>query len=174
MLTSGDNPLCLVYYKKALESANTLYGDSSDQYGIKLSQIGNYFLNNGNNADSAIDYYYKSISIFNKNTADTEVANLNIVVIGKAHIGYASALVLKYRQTSETNLLYEADTIFANVLNKMEVVINSLSNPNKLLLIDLMSPVYNMAIENSSELFKLTNNNYYIQRIFNLQGEINE
>jgi len=163
----NNNSLCINYYKKALQSANQLYGSYSDQSADILSQIGAFYLNNINNADSAIFYYNKSISTFNKNKGDTEGANLNIVQEGEAQVGYASALLLKFKQTRNIEQLTEADTIFMKVLSKMEKIRNNLSNDNKLLLIELIDPVYNLAINNSYELYKYTNDTSYIENIFN-------
>lgn len=167
LLATENGSLCLVFYKKALGSANSLYGNDSDQFALILSQIGAYYLYDQNNADSAIRYFGRSISIFDKNNADTEGANINIVMEGNARIGHASALLLKYGQTREIGFLYDADTIFAQVLNEMEKMSNSLSNGNKLLLIEMIDPVIDLAMESSWELFVLTNNTCHIDKMFN-------
>ncbi len=159
--------MALMYYNKALESTILLHGYNTDQYAMVLIQIGTYYLENKKNADSAIHYFSKSISIFNENKVDTGGANLNIMQEGKAHVGYASALALKFKQTNEIELLNEADTIFAQVLNKFEKVFNNLSTVNKLLLTEITNPVYNLAIENSYDIYNLTNDTAYIEKIFN-------
>ena len=157
----------LIYYKKALESVYMLSEEDPDRYAEILSQIGTYFLEKEQNADSAIYYFKQAISIFNNNSNKIEVANINIVLNKKAHIGYASALLLKYHQPKDIELLYEADTIFTQVLNKMDEVSNSLGHNDKLLLNELSNPVFNMAIENSAKLFQITGNNIYTNKIFN-------
>jgi len=162
-----DNSLCLHYYEKALQSANSLYGSNSDQFAAILSQIGTFYLDNRKNADSAIYYYNKSISIFSKNISNTEGANLNVIQEAKAQVGYASALMLKFKKTNDIKQLIKADTIYTNVLNSMENISNSLSNSNKLLLIENIAPVYNMAINNTYELYKQTNNISYKDNVFN-------
>ena len=162
-----DNSHCLYFYNKALRSANSLYGPKSDQFAAILSQIGTYYLDNIKNADSAIDYYTRSILIFTKNSDNRDGANIYLVQEAKAKVGYASALMLKFKQTNNIDLLTSADTIFMQVLNKMEDVSNNLSNSNKLLLIEIIAPVYNLAINNSYELYEQTNNTSYKYNVFN-------
>ena len=156
----------MTYYKKALESAGLLYGSNHDEYAKILTKIGKYFLENKKNPDSAIEYFSEAIPILNECAIDNESADLNIA-IGEAQIGYASAIMLKFRNTDEIELLFEADTIFKNVLNEMEEVSNSLSNSDKLLVIEILNPVFNLAIENSSVLYNLTNNTKFIAEILN-------
>lgn len=167
LINNGQKQLGLEFHKKAQSSVKSLYGDNSDEYGLKLAHIGNYFLKTYKQADSAIYYYEYAISILDNNKNKTEAVNLDIIETSKAHIGLASSLILKNKQDNEISLLLKADTIFAKVLDQMDVVINNLSSANKLILINLMSPVYNMAIENSFDLFTITSNNFYLHRIFN-------
>ena len=165
--TTTDNSLCLTYYKKALKSANTHYGFASDESATVLSQIGAFYLDNLNNVDSAIDYFTRSITLFDQNQDTTESDNMNTVTEGKAQVGYASAIMLKFKQSNQIELLYDADSIFSNVLDEMEQVINSLSYSEKLLLIEMMNPVYNLAIKNSLDLYGHNENRVYLEKILN-------
>jgi len=166
-MLNSKNGLSLVYYKKALSAAENLNGDSSNQCAEILSQIGKYYLVKENNTDRAIHYFNKAISFFNKNTNADDIANINIINKKEAQIGYAESKLIKYKQTQQASLLYEADTIFAQVLVDLDKVSNSISNNDKLLLIKMTNPVYNLAIESSYALLTLTDDYLYANKIFN-------
>jgi CHAT domain-containing protein/tetratricopeptide (TPR) repeat protein len=166
--TIAHNDLCIYYYNKALKSAKMLVGVKSDQYANILFNIGDYYLENKKLADSAINYFYKSIEIFDDNKSGLEGDNLNIIQKKKAEVGYASALLLKYYQTDNTDYLFGADSVFTGVLKKMEEISKKLNNANKLLLIELMNPVYVLAVECSFELYQKTHNIQFLEKVSNL------
>jgi len=166
-LLNTKNSLSLYYYNKALKVAKKLNSDSSDQYAEILSQIGRYYLVNESNADNAMHYFNKSISIFTKNTEENDIANINIINKKEAQIGYAESILLKYKQTQQASLLFEADTIFSQVLNDLDNISNSIGNNDKLLLIEMTNPVFNLAIKSSNALLKLTGDKQYANKIFN-------
>lgn len=166
-LLKTNNKLSLNYYKKALTSAANLNGTDSDKYAQILTQIGYYFTDFIINSDSAMYYFKNSISIFDTINTKTELANIYAVQKINAQVGYASALINKFNNTNHVSLLLEADSIFANVLNKMQEVSNSLGNNDKLVLIEMSNPIYNKAIKNSTLLFNITEKPYYANKIFN-------
>lgn len=167
LATIKDYSLSSIYYNKALQSADSYYGSNSKQYGIILSKIGNFYLENKENADSAIDYFSRSISIFDTLVADADRLNINMLLKEEAQVGYASSLMLKFQRTKDIDLLFEADTIFSNVFDEMEEISNGLSNNDKLLVIEMLNPMFNKAIENSSLLFNLTKNIKFNEEILN-------
>ncbi len=166
LLSIENYTLCCEYYKKALASANLLYNSESKQYANILTKIGNYYLKKQKNPDSAIVYFSKSITILNKLSEDNKSAELSIS-IGEAQIGYASTLQLEFKKTQNIELLYEADTMFTKILNRLAEESDKLSNNDKLVILEMVNPVYNSAIENSSELYSLTQNIIYKDKILN-------
>ncbi len=164
----ADNSQCIHYYKLALQSAHVLVGNDSDQYANILAKIGSFYLENKKDADSAIYYFSISIEIFNKNKNSLEGDNLNIIQEKKAEVGLASAYLLKYYQTDDGSYLSNSDSVFTRALIKMEEISSNLSNANKLLLIELMNPVYILAVECSFELYRKSHNIKHLERVSNL------
>ncbi|MFK5854588.1 MAG: CHAT domain-containing protein, partial [Bacteroidota bacterium] len=166
-LLDNKNKLSIVYLKKALKSAEVNSSKESDPYAEILTKTGIYYLNLEKNPDIAISYFKRSIAIYEEKEGDNVLANNNIIEKKKALVGYATALILKYNSTNQINLLYKADTIFANELNKLNDVSNSLAYSDKLLLIEMADPLYNLAIKNSNDILKLTENKIYANKVFN-------
>jgi len=81
-------------------------------------------------------------------------SNINIIHTKEAQVGYAESQLLKYKQTQKTPLLYKADTIFRQVLNELDNISNSIGNNDKLLLVEMKNPVFNLAIESSNALLR--------------------
>lgn len=157
----------LKYYRKALQSAYNLNGADSEQYGDVLIQLGTYYLDYEKIGDSAQYYYLKAKKIYENYNSDSRGDNLNIVNRKKADFGIGAVLLLKYQQSNDITYLYKADTIFSDVLYEMELISSKLSTANKLVLIELVNPVYLLAVENSFELYKKTNNKLYLEKVAN-------
>lgn len=165
LLNTSSDSLALVYYEKALFEASILNEESSDQYAEILSRIGNYYLVINRDAKSAIDYYKKSINIFDLNNIELRGHNHNLITEKQAEIGLAKANRLLYKNTNNIKYLLKADSIIKNVLITFENISSQLTKNNKLLVIEAMYPVYLLSVETSYDIFKLTNNDSYLEAI---------
>ncbi|NQU31827.1 MAG: CHAT domain-containing protein [Bacteroidetes bacterium] len=165
LLNKKNNLMCLDYYGKSLEAAKVFIGENPDKYATVLSKIGTYYLKNEKNADSAINYFLRSIATYNKDTTGFNGDNSRVINEKEAEVGYASALHLKYHQSGNKEYLFKADTVFNQALNVLEEISGRLSDANKLLLIELINPVYILAVENSFELYSNTNDIHYLENI---------
>ena len=156
----------LYYYQKASRAAINLQGVSSIENAEILVKIGDFFLKS-KVKDSALLYFTNAQSIFESDSLSSESDNLHIIRRKQAKIGIGSALYLEYQQTGNTELLQSADSIFSEVLAEMEIISSKLSTANKLLLLEIINPVYLQAIEISFEIYKNANDIKYLEKVAN-------
>lgn len=164
LINSGDKN-ALNYYKKALKSASELNGNDSKQYAEVLFSIGNYYLELERLANNALKYFEQSKNIFESIYQENQGDHLSIIQLKEAEIGIASSYLLKYKTENNIDYLKKADTVFTEVLNKMEEISSQLTTVNKLLLIELLNPVYLIAVNNAFELYNLTTNTIYLEKV---------
>lgn len=162
----NGNPL--EYYQKALKAALDLNGNDSKQYAEVLYSIGNYYLKSEQNPDLAIKYFKKSETLFNTINSGNQGDNISIIQEKEAEIGIASSYLMKYKKDRNSSFLMKADTIFTNVLDEIEKISSELTPANKLVLIELVNPVYITAVTNSFELYNITLNEVYLEKVASL------
>ncbi len=166
LLEKHDLTNSFYYYLKARSAAVELNGNNSKEYAGILVKIGDFYLN-GQVPDSALLYFTNALRIFNSDSLSSQSDNLNVIERKRAKIGIGSALYQEYNQTGNIELLHSTDSIFYEVLAEMEIISSKLSTANKLLLLEVMYPVYIQAIEVSFEIYKNTDDSKYIERITN-------
>lgn len=166
LLDRNDFSESLKYYRKAMSAASNHNGKESKDFAEILIKIGQFYIKT-NSPDSAFAYFSRASETFKTNQFKSVDDNLNIVFQKEAEIGIGQALNLKYQKTSNIKYLISCYTLYGQLLTEMEMISSRLSTTNKLLLLELINPVYVLAIESSYSLYDLTNDIKYQESIIN-------
>ncbi len=165
LLSSQQTDSGYIYLKKALAESQKLYGTASDMNGPLISTMGDYFLNYKNNPDSAL-YWYRSALALWQNNDSIQLANYNKTLLAQALIGEAMSLNRLASQSGDINYLFESEKAFTNVLNQMRKLSLALSSENKLVLSNMLKPVWQQAIRAEYLLYEQTNDSEHLSHAF--------
>lgn len=163
---NNDDDKSIMYFRMALSESARHNGTTSEQYGNHLINIGYFYLDNKHDPDSAIKYFNSALTILSSFSAENDVDNLNIINEKRIETGMAEANYLKYISSGKIEYLQIADSAYKDVLDELEEVVKKLSDNNKLLLLEMINPVYSKAVNVSFQLFNLTADQKYKYQIF--------
>ncbi|MFA5418960.1 MAG: CHAT domain-containing protein, partial [Bacteroidales bacterium] len=165
LLHNHQNDSGYLYLRKALRESRLLYGKTSNQNAPLVTAIGDYFLNNKNLPDSALYYYNTSMGLW-KDSDSLHLANYNKTLYAMAHAGKARALAHLSKKTGKYSYLVQSEEVYVEVLKQMLTLSLTLSNENKLVLGELLKPLYQEAIGIEYQLFKQTGDTNHLNKAF--------
>ncbi|MDP2722987.1 MAG: CHAT domain-containing protein [Bacteroidales bacterium] len=165
LLHNHQNDSGYLYLRKALRESELLYGIKSNQNAQLTTSIGDYFLNNKKLPDSALSYYNTSMALW-KDSDSLHLANYNKTIYAKAFAGKARALAHLAKKTGDDSYLFQSEEVYKTVLNQMLSLSLTLSNENKLVLGELLKPLYQEAIGLEYQLFTQTGDTNYLNKAF--------
>ena len=154
-----------LYLQKSLKESRRLYGPLSNQNAQLITTIGDYFLDNKEQPDSALLYYRKAITLWN-NSDSLQLDNYNKTLKSKAFAGEARSLAALAKKTGQLPHLLQSEKAFGKVLDQMLSLSLTLSTENKLVLGDMLKPLYQQAIGVEYLLFKKTGDIAYLHKAF--------
>ena len=154
-----------LYLQKSLQESRRLYGPSSNQNAQLITTIGDYFLDNKEQPDSALLYYRKANTLWN-NSDSLQLDNYNKTLKSKALAGEARSLAALAKKTGQLPHLLQSEMAFGRVLDQMLSLSLTLSTENKLVLGDMLKPLYQQAIGVEYQLFKQTGDTIYLNKAF--------
>lgn len=158
------------YYQYALDQASKHFGKNSLARADLLSKLGNYFFKYEYNFDSSAYYYNKSIAIWKNllllenDSVFYDVKNDNRFI--DAYAGKAALLFGLYKEYQDTSLLAESSRLLTIVLDRADLITKNLDNQSSYLLLELVKPIYELAIEVSYEKYIRSNNEYDLIQAF--------
>lgn len=165
LLSTQEPDSGFVYLKKALTESQNLYGKESSINANLLINLGDFFLQNQQNSDSSLFYYRKALDLFGE--SDTvQMDNFNKTIRAKAIIGEALSLSTLAEQSKSTVYLLKSEQAFINVLHQMQSLSATLASENKMVLANMLKPVYQQAIRIEHQLFKQFNDKSHLHQAF--------
>ena len=154
-----------VYLKKALSESQKLYGENSSKNADLLISVGDFFQQNQENQDSSLFYYREALRILSKSDS-IPLDNYKKTIRAKAIIGEALSLSKLAEQSHNMAYLLESEKAFLNVLHQMQSLSATLASENKLVLANMLKPVYQQAIRTEHQLFEQSHNKLHLHQAF--------
>ncbi len=165
LLLNNESDSGFVYLKKALSESQKLYGKNSFKNADLLISVGDFFQKNQENQDSSLFYYREALCLLSESDS-IQLDNFNKTIRAKAIIGEALSLSKLAEQSHNMSYLLESEKAFLNVLHQMQSLSATLSSENKLVLANMLKPVYQQAIRTEHQLFEHTHNKLHLHQAF--------
>lgn len=157
---SGYKYLC-----KALAESQQLYGFESNQNAHLITSMGDYFLTYDKKPDSALRRYLMAIELWG-DLDSIQLDNFSKTQYAKARAGEAQSLAALALLTGRQDYLLQSEAVFDQALKQMLSLSLTLSSENKLVLSEMLKPLYQQAIGIEYQLYMNTNNPVYMARAF--------
>ncbi len=170
----NDNENALNYFNKALNIYKNNFGENHPDLSMCYNKVGEFYLTN-NQTDSALFYFQKSLIALSPEFNDTNLnSNPEInQVLSKTHLLSSlknKAYALSRSGTQNKNISnYKLSLVTYDRATEAINLIRSgyLNEESKLFLADNEFETFSNALQTSYELYKLTNEQKYLEKAFN-------
>ena len=165
---------CYKRQNKKIKIYNLNFGSTHPELSECYNSIGEFYLNN-NNTDSALFYFQKSLIALSPEFNDTSISSNPEInqVLSKTHLlsslkNKANALSKLASQNKNISNYKLSLATYDRAIEAINLIRSGyLSEESKLFLADNEFETFSNALQTSYELYKLTNEQRYLEKVFN-------